>query len=410
MHHPSSASIGNFDDYIDNRDYVGAIATIDFGQAELNPVDKLLWIGYCSSKLGGPTNYNRAKEAYLELLSDKFKDEDVPQITLLFLSIAYLHLHQYTDAEEMALAFTSEPDSELKSRILLHIAQQTNDETKLARYRQQLSDSKEDQLSAAAVEFSFRHRYQEAVDVYKSILAGNVDDLALYVYTAMALFKMGCYDQSLEALSIYSQSNPDSTIAGNLKAASIFRLYDGNAALEVLDAHCDAKTIDEQDLIKHNVVVFNNGQKALQILPKLVDTVPEAKLNLAIHYLKHGEIEAAAELLSDTDADSPQSHLVLGILNTELGQLHGDANALAKAKHHFQSMGQSSTDCDTIPGRQCMASYHLLMNEFEDANLYLESIKSYLEENDDKDISSCFNWNYGMSLAASGEYKEASFS
>ena len=110
------------------------------------------------------------------------------------------------------------------------------------------------------------------------------------------------------------------------------------------------------------------------------------------------------------DADSPQSHLVLGILNAELGHLHGDANALAKAKHHFQSMGQSSTDCDTIPGRQCMASYHLLMNEFEDANLYLESIKSYLEESDDKDISSCFNWNYGMSLAASGEYNEVSFS
>ena len=52
MHHPSSASIGNFDGYIDSRDYVGALATIDFGQAELNPVDKLLWIGYCSSKPG----------------------------------------------------------------------------------------------------------------------------------------------------------------------------------------------------------------------------------------------------------------------------------------------------------------------------------------------------------------------
>ena len=187
----------------------------------------------------------------------------------------------------MASTFTSEPDSELKSRILLHIAQTTNDETKLAKYRQQLSDSKEDQLSAAAVEFSFRHRYQEAVDVYKSILAGNVDDLALYVYTAMALFKMGCYDQSLEALSIYSQSNPDSIIAGNLKACSMSRSYDGNAALEALDAHCDAKAIDEHNLIKHNVVVFNNGQKALQVLPKLVDSVPEAKLNLAMHYLKH---------------------------------------------------------------------------------------------------------------------------
>lgn len=72
-------------------------------------------------------------------------------------------------------------------------------------------------------------------------------------------------------------------------------------------------------------------------------------------------------------------------------------------------MGQSSTECDTIPGRQCMASYHLLANEFEDANIYLESIKSYLEESDNEDISSCFNWNHGMSLAASGKYREVSF-
>jgi len=168
----------------------------------------------------------------------------------------------------------------------------------------------------------------------------------------------------------------------------------------VLDANCDGKVKEEHDLVRHNIVVFNNGSKALKILPGLVDHIPEAKLNLAIYYLKHNEIEAAAELIGDMDADSPQSHLVLGILNTELAQGKGDPNALTKAKRHFQSMGQSSTECDTVAGRQCMASYFHLMNQFEDAIFYLDSIEEYLEEDDD------FNWNYGVSLAANGKYAE----
>lgn len=170
---PSSSIITSFDEYIERGDYVGALATIDHGQTtDLNPMDKLLWTGYCCSRLGGSANYNRAKDAYLELLSDdKFKDEDVPKITRLFLSIVYLYLRQYTDAEETALSVAE--DSELKSRILLRVAQKTNDETKLARYRTQLmsaDESKEDKLAAAAVDFSSRHRYQEAVNVYKTIL------------------------------------------------------------------------------------------------------------------------------------------------------------------------------------------------------------------------------------------------
>ncbi|KAL7527298.1 hypothetical protein ACHAXR_001886, partial [Thalassiosira sp. AJA248-18] len=156
-------------------------------------------------------------------------------------------------------------------------------------------------------------------------------------------------------------------------------------------------------------VVFDNGEKALQVLSDgLVDRIPEAKLNLAIYYLKHGEIEAAAELIGDMDMEadsSPQSHLVLGILNAELAQVYGDASALTKAKHHFQSMGQSPTDCDTIPGRQSLASYFILMNQFDDANFYLDSIKAYLEDNGDLN-SCCFNWNSGMSLAASGKFAE----
>lgn len=44
------------------------------------------------------------------------------------------------------------------------------------------------------------------------------------------------------------------------------------------------------DLFRHNMVVFQNGQNALQILPSLVDVIPEARINLAIYYLREGQL------------------------------------------------------------------------------------------------------------------------
>ena len=35
-------------------------------------------------------------------------------------------------------------------------------------------------------------------------------------------------------------------------------------------------------------VVFRGGEGALQVLPQLVDVIPEARLNLVIYYLKQG--------------------------------------------------------------------------------------------------------------------------
>lgn len=45
-----------------------------------------------------------------------------------------------------------------------------------------------------------------------------------------------------------------------------------------------------KDLIRHNLVVFRNGDGALQVLPSLIDVLPEAKLNLVIYHLKNGII------------------------------------------------------------------------------------------------------------------------
>lgn len=174
----------DFDTFIFKRDYVGALAVLEFEQGASNEVERLLWIAYCSYRLG---DYERSKEVYLELISGSH--DDVPKDTGLYLACVYFRMGMFNDCERAALQING-GDSELKNRILLHVARVNDDETKVAKYRQLLQDSKEDRLSAAAIEFSFRHRYQETADVYKRILVDDKDDLALNVYVAMCYFKM----------------------------------------------------------------------------------------------------------------------------------------------------------------------------------------------------------------------------
>lgn len=64
-------------------------------------------------------------------------------------------------------------------------------------------------------------------------------------------------------------------------------------------------------------------------------------------------------------------------------------------------IGTSSNECDTITGRQCLASYFFLKDRFEDVVLYLRTIKEFLAEDDD------FNWNFGLALAKLEKYEEA---
>lgn len=77
------------------------------------------------------------------------------------------------------------------------------------------------------------------------------------------------------------------------------------------------------------------------------------------------------------------------------------AELLKQAQQFFHLVGSSQTECDTIPGRQCMASCFFLVKQFEDVLIYLQSIKSYMENDDE------FHWNLGVAKASSGEFREA---
>ena len=65
-----------------------------------------------------------------------------------------------------------------------------------------------------------------------------------------------------------SQAHPDSSLALNLKACNQFRLYDGKAAeAELAPLVKEAVSHDkiESSLVRHNMVVFQNGERALQV-------------------------------------------------------------------------------------------------------------------------------------------------
>lgn len=175
------------------------------------------------------------------------------------------------------------------------------------------------------------------------------------------------------------QAHPTSTLAKNLRACNNFRLYNGRVATDELrSTDFLEKHMSSNDLLLHNSVVFNNGQKAPQVLPRLLDVIPEAKINLVIHYLRNDEIESASDLIDDLEPKSPQEFILKGIVNTYIGQMKGDLMAIRDAQKYFQHVGVSSSECDTIPGRQCMASCFFLLKQFKDALIYLSSIKNYL--------------------------------
>lgn len=71
------------------------------------------------------------------------------------------------------------------------------------------------------------------------------------------------------------------------------------------------------------------------------------------------------------------------------------------AQQYFQLVGSSASECDTIPGRQCMASCFFLYRQFEEVLVYLNSIKTYFSNEDN------FNFNYAQAQTAAGYFKEA---
>ncbi|KAM4671325.1 intraflagellar transport protein 56 isoform 1-T1 [Amazona ochrocephala] len=376
------------------RDFTGAIALLEFKrQVGEQEEDTDLWMGYCAFHLG---DYKRALEEYEALTKQPACNPNV----WVNLACTYFFLGMYTQAEQAAL---KAPESHLQNRLLFHLAHKFSDEKKLMSSHQNLQDITEDQLSLASIHY-MRSHYQEAIDIYKRILLNNREFLALNVYVALCYYKLDYYDVSQEVLAVYLQQVPDSTIALNLKACNHFRLYNGKAAeaeLKNLTESASSSFEFGKELIKHNLVVFRGGEGALQVLPPLVDVIPEARLNLVIYYLRQDDVQEAYNLIKDLEPTAPQEYILKGVVNAAVGQEMGLRDHLKIAQQFFQLVGESASERDTIPGRQCMSSYFFLLRQFGNVLIYLNSVKSYFYNDD------IFNFNYAQAKAATGCFKEA---
>lgn len=129
--------------------------------------------------------------------------------------------------------------------------------------------------------------------------------------------------------------------------------------------------------------------------------LPEARLNLIIYHLKNEEISEAYELTKAIEPTTPQEYFLKGVVNATLGQEQGSREHLKLAQQYFQMVGGSVSECDTISGRQCMASCFFLLRQFDEVLVYLNSIKNYFYNDD------TFNFNYAQAKAAVGAYEEA---
>ncbi|EFN62089.1 Tetratricopeptide repeat protein 26 [Camponotus floridanus] len=389
----SRKEIPKLEDFLEKRDYIGALTLLEFDNSTSNSLETDLWMGYCAFHLG---DYKRAATIYENLR----KNDYIPPDVLTNLACCYFYLGMYPESQKI---LEDAADSKLRTRLLFHLAHKMGNESKLVEYHQMLQDVIEDQLSLASIHYLQAH-YQEAIDVYKRILLDNRDYLALNVYVALCYYKLDYYDVAQEVLQVYLQKYPDSAIAINLKACNHFRLYDGNAAqaeMKQLIEKISSSFSFGHDLIRHNTVVFRGGENALQILPNLVDVIPEARLNLVIYYLKQDDVKAAYDLIKDLEPAVPQEYILKGIVNAVMGQETNSRDSIKTAQQYFQLVGSSASECDTIPGRQCMASFFFLYRQFERVRLYLNSIKTYFSNQDN------FNFNYAQAQTGAGYFKEA---
>lgn len=184
----------------------------------------------------------------------------------------------------------------------------------------------------------------------------NREFLALNIYIALCYYKLDYFDISQEVLDTYLSRHPDSIVAINLKACNRFRLFDGRAAEGLIrnmltdrlatsasasgsargSAHLGAGDADDDDatggafgreLLRHNLVVFRGGEGALQVFPALLDVVPEARLNLAIYYMRGGDVQRAEELIRSVQPSVSYEYVLKGAVHSALAQQLGSVIA-----------------------------------------------------------------------------------
>jgi len=158
----SRKEIPKLEEFLEKRDYTGALTLLEFNSTTSSNLEMDLWMGYCTFHLG---DYKRAAIIYENLRNKDY----VPPGILTNLACCYFYLGMYSESQKI---LEEAENSKLRTRLLFHLAHKMGNESKLMKYHQMLQDIIEDQLSLASIHYLQAH-YQEAIDVYKKILLDN---------------------------------------------------------------------------------------------------------------------------------------------------------------------------------------------------------------------------------------------
>ena len=389
------------EEFIRQRDFEGAITLLEHEKLLMKDnLTNQLWLAYAYYHNG---DFPKALQIYRNLTKKATYDPNIHT----YIACCLYALTKYKEGLEEAKKGLA---TDLNNRVRFHLAFKLSDGNEVLEAHQKLvQGSVPDDLSLAALHY-LKNEQEEAIDIYKKIFMDKKYD-ALNIYLAMCYYKLEFFDIALDLVNHYLSIHNDSIVANNLKAAIEYSST-GNDKLAkeiILNLQNFSKSsniIDDNDLLQHNLAVFDNEPDSkynkLKIFSNLLDIIPEARQNLIIYYLRNGLVTQAHNLIKDMQPLTTKDYILKAVVHCTLGQQGEPGNEnLKKAQTFYQSIGASTTECDTIEGRQCMASCFRLTGAYNDEIIYLDSIEQYMKDDDD------FNWNYGVALAMCQNYKQA---
>lgn len=76
----------------------------------------------------------------------------------------------------------------------------------------------------------------------------------------------------------------------------------------------------DNDLLRHNLVVFSNGENALTVLSPLTECFPEARLNLIVFHLRNENFLEAFNCVKDLEPSVPREYIIKAVVYSIYGQ------------------------------------------------------------------------------------------
>ena len=362
------------EEFIKNRDFEGAITLLEHEKLlNRENINNQLWLAYSYFHNG---DFPSALEIYNNLMKKPNYD---------------LNLHTYKACCLYALCKFKEGleeakkglTSELNNRVKFHLAFKLGQGQEVIDAHSKLNqNSINDQLTLAALHY-LKNEQEEAIEIYKKLYMDKKYD-ALNIYLAMCYYKNEYFDIALDLVNHYISIHPDSVIAVNLKACIEYSSNGNDKEAKKILFDLQEKTkkpdlIEDNDILRHNLSVFDTSDSTsnkLKTFSNLLDIIPEARQNLIIYYLRNDQINQAYNLIKDMQPITTKDYILKAIVHCVMGYQQQSENPielndnLRKAQTFFQSIGASTSECDTIEGRQCMASCFRLGGMFNDELIF----------------------------------------